>query len=326
MNLNKYSKFFNNKKILITGGTGLIGKSLADQLLSLGAKITINSLDRIRIKKDFKYIKGDLTNFNFCKKITKKIDFVFHLAGIKGSVKMTKEKPASFFVPLLMMNTNFLEACRINKVKRLVYTSSIGAYSPRNIFKETNNNFKDEPMDLFPGWAKRMAELQILAYKKQYNLRNYFVVRPCNVYGPGDNFDHKNAMFIPSLLRKIFLKKFPVEIWGDGKAIRDFAYSEDVAKGIILTMIYGTGNYNYLNLGGGKSYSIRDVVDIASQNIKFKYFFNKKNEAGYSKRIMSITNAEKITGYKPEVSLKDGIIKDCTADIKIFSASLEKNS
>ena len=85
-------------------------------------------------------------------------------------------------------------------------------------------------MDMFPGWAKRMAELQIKAYAKQYGLNNYSIVRPCNVYGPGDNFDPKNAMVIPTLMQRIFNKEDPVIVWGDGSAIRDFAYSSDVAR------------------------------------------------------------------------------------------------
>ena len=139
-----------------------------------------------------------------------------------------------------MFNTNILEASRINNIKRLVYVSSIGAYKNGNIFKE-KEGFAGEPMDRYPGWAKRMAELQIRSYIDQYRLKNYSIVRPCNVYGPGDNFDPKNAMVIPSLMHKILNSKGkPIEIWGDGSAIRDFAYTDDVALGIIQAMYYGT--------------------------------------------------------------------------------------
>ena len=116
---NKFKKFYKNKKILVTGGTGLIGRSVVQQLCELGAKVCVISLDKVKLPFKVKIIYGDLTNFDFCKKITKNIDFAFHLSGIKGSVKATIEKPASFFVPLLMMNTNFLEACRINNVLRI---------------------------------------------------------------------------------------------------------------------------------------------------------------------------------------------------------------
>jgi len=304
---NKILKFFDKKKILVTGGTGLIGRFVVSKLLNFNAKVTVVSLDDFVVDKSAKHIKGDLTNFEFCKKITRNIDYAFHLSGIKGSVKVTIEKPASFFVPLLMMNTNFLEACRLNNVNRLVYTSSIGAYSSREVFIENEEDINKPPMDMFPGWAKRMAEMQIKAYKKQYNLNNFFVVRPCNVYGPGDNFDPENAMVIPTLMNRIFKKEDPVIIWGDGSAVRDFAYAGDIADGIILAIIKGTGNFDFLNLGSGNGYAIKELVETLSEVVNFNYRFDKTKDSGFPKRIMNIDNAKKILGYSPEVSLKEGL-------------------
>lgn len=302
-------KFFKSRKVIITGGTGLIGRNVVKSMCDFGAKVTVVSLDRIVVDKRAKHILGDLTDFNFCKKITKNQDYAFHMAGIKGSVKVTIEKPASFFVPLIMMNTNFLESARINKVKKLVYTSSIGAYSSREIFKERESNFDKQPMDMFPGWAKRMAELQILSYKKQYNLKNFFIVRPCNVYGPGDNFDPLNAMVIPTLINRIYNKENPVKIWGDGSAVRDFAFSEDVADGVILSLYKGTGKLDFLNLGSGKGVTIKKLVSTLSEIIQFNYKFDPSKPSGFPKRIMDISNAKKIIGYRPANTLKQGLKK-----------------
>ena len=164
-------------------------------------------------------------------------------------------------------------------------------------------------MDMFPGWAKRLAELQIVAYKKQFKLENYYVVRPCNIYGPGDNFDPNNAMVIPSLLYRIFNKESPVKIWGDGSAIRDFAYSEDVADGIILTMIKGTGNFDFLNLGSGKGYKIKELVETMASFIDFKYEFDSSKDSGFKVRVMDISNAKSIIGYNPQTTLRQGLEK-----------------
>ena len=196
------------------------------------------------------------------------MDCVFHVAGIKGSIKVTTENPASFFVPLLMLNTNVLEACRLNKVEKIVYTSSIGAYPSAEIFRESDKN-EGPPMDTFPGWAKRMAEMQVQAYKTQYELDNFSVVRPCNVYGPGDNFDPKNAMVIPTLMQRIANKEDPVMVWGDGAAVRDFAFSRDVAQGTILALYHGTKGHPYLNLGSGKGYTIKELVDHLHSFLNF---------------------------------------------------------
>lgn len=307
MNLKELNFFFEKKNILISGGTGLIGRFVVTKLCNFNANVSVVSLDDFVVDKRAKYIKGDLTNFEFCKEVTKNIDYAFHISGIKGSVKMTIEKPASFFVPLIMMNTNFLEACRLNSVSRLVYTSSIGAYSSREIFIEDEEDINKPPMDMFPGWAKRMAEMQIQAYKKQYNLKNFFAVRPCNVYGPGDNFDPENAMVIPTLMNKILNKENPLIIWGDGSSIRDFAYASDIADGVILAIVKGTGNFDFLNLGSGIGYTIRELVETLSQVISFNYKFDKTKDSGFHKRIMNIDNAKKILGYSPEVSLKEGL-------------------
>lgn len=307
MEKDKLIDFFKKKKVIVTGGTGLIGRSVVNKLCDYEAEVTIISLDKINVDERAEHVFGDLTDFNFCKKVSKNKDYALHMSGIKGSVKVTIEKPASFFVPLIMMNTNFLEACRQNSIKKLVYTSSIGAYSSREIFKEEDSSFSEPPMDMFPGWAKRMAELQIQAYKKQYDLKDYYIVRPCNVYGPGDNFDPENAMVIPTLMNRIYNKENPVVIWGDGSSIRDFAYAEDVADGVILTLIKGTGEQEFLNLGSGKGYSIKQLVESLTKVQKFNYEFDTTKNSGFPRRIMNIDNAKKIIGYEPKVDLQEGL-------------------
>ncbi len=300
-------KSFMGSRVLITGGTGLIGRQLVDILCNfpLPAHVKIVSLDKIKVNNKAEHVYGDLTSFEFCKDVTRDMDFVFHLAGIKGSVNVTKAKPASFFVPLIMMNTNVLEACRLNKVKKIVYTSSIGAYSSAEVFKETEN-LDGPPMDMFPGWAKRMAEMQIQAYRIQYGLDNFSIVRPCNVYGPGDNFDPHNAMVIPSIMYRIYHKEDPVAIWGDGTAIRDFSFSRDVAEGVILALYYGT-NSSFVNLGSGIGYTIKELVETLQSFIDFNYKFDTTKPSGFPKRVMDISLAKEIIHYNPTTSLKDGL-------------------
>ena len=284
---NQIKQYFKNKKILVTGGTGLIGRQLVKKLLDFGARVTVISLDRIKPYKKVKYIYGNLNSFEFCKKVTKNKQIVFHLAGIKGSAKITKTNPADFYVPLLMMNTNLLEATRLNKVKKVLFSSSIGAYETASIFKETKFVFNSIPMDFYPGWAKRAAEIQILSYKKQFKLKNYYIVRPCNVYGPGDNFSLESSMVIPSLIKKILdkSKKKKIEIWGNGDQVRDFAYSEDIAVGILNTVYFGTQNYDFINLGSGRGFKIKKLVKTLKKLEDFDYFFNQKRKKDLIKEL-----------------------------------------
>ena len=117
-------KTFSGSNALVTGGTGLIGRQVVDLLLGAGAHVRVASLDQIRIDERADHLFGDLTHPDFCHEVVRDMEFVFHVAGIKGSVEVTQAKPASFFVPLLLMNTNVLEACRLQRVQKAVYTSS----------------------------------------------------------------------------------------------------------------------------------------------------------------------------------------------------------
>lgn len=297
---------FSGAKCLVTGGTGLIGREVVRILCDAGADVTIASLDRINVDERAQHVMSDLTEFESCRNIVEGMDYVLHLAGIKGSIEVTIAKPASFFVPLLMMNTNMLEASRRANVKKLVYTSSIGAYPSAEVFTEEMGD-DGPPMDMYPGWAKRMAELQVQAYKAQYGLTDFSIVRPCNVYGPGDNFDPENAMVIPTLMHRIQRGDEEVLVWGDGSAIRDFAYSTDVAEGIILALMKGTGEFPFLNLAGGRGYSIRELVETMQEFIDFTPFFDVSKPSGFPRRVMDITNAQKILGYEPEYSLRQGL-------------------
>ena len=333
----KILKDFNNKHVLVTGGTGLIGRQIVNILCDAGAVVNVVSLDKINIDNRVDYIYGDLTDFNFCKDTIQDIDYVFHIAGIKGSIEVTKTKPASFFVPLLMMNTNMLEACRLNKVNKVVYTSSIGAYSSAEIFRETEN-LEGPPMDMFPGWAKRMAEMQIQSYKIQYGLNNFAIVRPCNVYGPGDNFDPNNAMVIPSLMYRILMYQKskenkekniePVTIWGDGSAIRDFAYSRDIAEGIILALYYGTSSSpsSFVNLGSGKGCTIKELVETLHSFLDFEYKFDTTKSSGFPKRVMDISLARELISYDPTTSLLDGLRETWNWFIKNQGEYLKKKN
>ena len=282
----------------------MIGREVVKILCDAVANVKVVSLDDIIVDERAEHVKADLTDLNICKDVTAETDYVFHIAGIKGSIDVTKSKPASFFVPLLMFNTNILEASRINGVKKLVYTSSIGAYSSAEVFIETENR-DGSPMDMYPGWAKRMAELQIRAYKEQYSL-DWAVVRPCNVYGPGDNFDPDNAMVIPSLMMRIQRGEDPLLVWGDGAAIRDFSFSRDVAEGIILALYYGTRG-DFVNLGSGKGITIKELVKTLDSFLDFNYEFDTTKSSGFPKRVMNLTRAREWINYNPKTSLLDGL-------------------
>ncbi len=224
--------YFKGKDVLITGGTGLIGLSLLKLLLLTSVRsVLVVSLDDYHADDNrVKFIKKDLRFLENCITLCEDKDIVFHLAGIKGSPSMTALQPASFYVPTLMFSINMMEAARRANVKQYLFTSSVGVYSPAEIFYEDDvwKTFPSEN-DKFAGWAKRICELQSDCYSIEHNWKEISIVRPANVYGPEDNFDPKSSMVIPSLIKKVFETDKVIEVWGDGSTIRDFIFCDDVA-------------------------------------------------------------------------------------------------
>ena len=303
--------FYKNKKVLVTGGTGMIGIPLVKNLIELGSKITVVSLDDKKLSpRKVKFVKADLREFSNCLKVCKGQDLVFHLAGVKGSPLMTKKKPASFLVPTLTFSLNMMEAARRSKVKRYLLTSSVGVYGPSRIFYEDSvwNTFPSEN-DKFAGWAKRICELQAEAYQIENNWHNISIVRPANVFGPYDNFDTNNAMVIPSLINKAINTKKELKVWGDGTPVRDFVFSEDVAKTMLVVMKKGFNKP--VNIGSGKGYSIKKIANIIANNVKngpLKIKFDTSKPSGDKKRVMSTKRLKSLV-YKASMNIEEAIIK-----------------
>ena len=301
--------FYKNKNVLVTGGTGLIGTQLVNKLVKLKSRIIVASLDKnIELPKEVEFIRSDLRFFENCLKLTKKIDYVFHLAGIKGSPEMAKKKPYQFMTPMLMFNANMLEASRINKVKRFLYTSSIGVYNPKKIMKE-DDVWKTFPSrnDWYAGWTKRIGELNVQACQMFTKKMITIIVRPANVFGPYDNFDTKSAMVIPSLINKFINSKTgAVEVWGDGSNIRDFIFSSEVARAMLLIMFKKPKLP--INIGSGKGVSIKKIVEIINEYFgnNHKLSWNKKYSGGDKKRVLDITRLKKL-GFKHEINLEKAI-------------------
>lgn len=301
--------FYAGKKVLVTGGTGLIGRPLAERLVAAGADVTVVSLDDpARAPKDCRFVQADLREFSECLRVCKGQEIVFQLAGVKGSPAMTAERPASFFVPTLQFSIGMMEAARREGVSRFLFTSSVGVYAPAPVFYEDAvwQSFPS-PNDRFAGWAKRMGELQADAYRIEYGWDGISIVRPANVYGPYDNFDTKNAMVIPSLIARVAGGENPLTVWGDGSPVRDFIHARDVARGMMLMVEKKVTEP--VNLGSGGGVTIAQLASIVAQlgpDGPVPIVWDKDKPAGDAKRIMD-TERARSHGFECEVSLEEGL-------------------
>lgn len=304
---------FKNKRVVVVGGTGLIGSPLVTLLDNEGARVRIVSLDpasRAHPKSEF--IKLDLLNWDNCLRACQDMEYVFNLFGVKGSPKMTAARPATFFETTMLVNLQLLKAARLSGIRQYLYTSSIGAYPPAEVFREEDVwNAPPSPNDEAAGYAKRMSEFHGKTYKQEFGWTDFTTVYPANIYGPRDNFDSENAMVVPSLIKKAFLAyetDTPMTVWGDGSPVRDFLYVEDAARGILLAVKNGPGGY--YNIGSGVGVSIRQLTEIIVRNLPkpIEVRWDPDAPRGDNKRIMDINRIRSL-GFEPEISLEEGIRK-----------------
>jgi GDP-L-fucose synthase len=130
-------------------------------------------------------------------------------------------------------------------------------------------------------------------------------------------------MVIPTLMYRIYHKENPVVVWGDGSAVRDFAYSRDVAEGVLLALYYGTRS-SFVNLGSGKGYTVKELVETLHSFIDFNYVFDTSKSSGFPKRVMDISLARQLIHYHPTTTLKDGLIETWNWYIKNQDEYLNK--
>ena len=310
---------YKDLNVLVAGGTGTIGVPTVKILLERGAKVSVVSLDSKRqferiFKKDSEKITFqnlDLTDLESCHAAVKNQDVVINLVGIKGNTGIGQTKVASFFIPMLRFQTNLMEAAYKNNVSRYLFTSSICAYPQGELhFEDSVWNGFPKQNDRIPGIAKRVGELLGEAFELEFGWDAVRTIRPANVYGPFDDFNPITAQVIPALIAKTINATESIEVWGDGKAVRDFVYSEDIAFWALEALEKGPPNFP-LNFGSGDGFSIKALAEliISLINPKCEITWNKNAQTGDPIRLLSIDRARDTIGYKPKTSLSDGIIK-----------------
>lgn len=298
--------FWNNKKVLVTGGAGFLGSFVVEKLKEKGV-----SKENIRIPRSK---DTDLRRWTNCVEVVKDIDIVIHLAAKVGGIGYNQKYPAILFYDNAIMGIQMMEAARQEGIEKFVAVGTICAYP-----KFTQVPFKEE--DLWNGYpeetnapyglAKKMLLVQAQAYRQQYGFNSIHLL-PVNLYGPRDNFDPGSSHVIPALIKK-FVEAIrdgtdEVEVWGTGVASREFIYTDDAARGIILA----TERYNKpdpVNIGSGKEISIRDLVDLIVEETGFSgnVRWDASKPDGQPRRCLDTSLAKEEFGFEAKVPFDEGL-------------------
>ncbi len=294
------------KKILVTGGAGFLGKQVIAQLRQAGALDADITVPRSKT--------CDLRSLEHCQAAVKSQDVVIHLAAHVGGIGLNREKPAELFYDNLMMGTQLIHAAYQEGVQKFVCVGTICAYPKFTPvpFKEDDlwNGYPEETNAPY-GIAKKALLVQLQSYRQQYGFDGIYLL-PVNLYGPEDNFNPASSHVIPALIRKVYeakqqgVKQLPV--WGDGSPTREFLFSEDAARGIVM----GALHYNDaepVNLGTNHEIAIRDLVELISRLMEFEgeLIWETNQPNGQPRRCLDTTRAKEAFGFTAQVSLEEGL-------------------
>ena len=305
------------KKIFIAGHNGLVDSSIVREMNSIGInpltveKEDLDLLYQDRVEKWFERNKPEI---------------VVLAAARVGGIYANENYPVQFILENLRIQTNVIESCYKYKVKKLLFLGSSCIYpkaSPQPIKEEYLLSSKLEPTNESYAVAKIAGLKLCQAYRKQYGC-NFFAVMPTNIYGPNDNFHQMNSHVPAALMRRFHFakieKKESVDVWGTGKARREFMYVDDLAKSCVFLLKNYSG-YDPINSGTGVDISIKEFVEVMREVTGFKgdiVFDNSKPDGTILKRLdTSIIND---LGWRANTDLKSGLIKtyDWAIKNKIF--------
>ena len=299
--------FWPGKKVLVTGGAGFLGKQLVPMLKSNGADIFVPRSKNHDLRKDvdvdrlFKQYRPEI---------------VIHMAAHGGGIGHMRKHPGSIFYDNHMMNTLITEKSLRYGIKIFVGIGTVCSYP-----KFTSTPFKEE--DLWNGYpeetnaayglSKKMMLVQTQAYREEYGFNGIHLLL-VNMYGPYDDFNFETSHVIPALIRKfieaVSNNKKEVEVWGTGKASREFLYVEDAARAIILA----TERYNKpepINIGAGFEIKIKDLVELIAELTGFEgeIRWDTSKPDGQPRRCLDVSRAEEEFGFQAKVDFREGLEK-----------------
>ncbi|MFH1855862.1 MAG: GDP-L-fucose synthase [Candidatus Omnitrophota bacterium] len=298
----------NDKKIVVTGGSGFLGSYVIKKLRD-------NGCENVFVVKSQNY---DLRKTDEIARLFKDTspEIIIHLAAVVGGIGANRENPGKFFYDNIKMGIELIEQSRLNKIEKFVAIGTICAYPKFTPvpFKEENlwNGYPEETNAPY-GLAKKMMLVQLQAYRQQYGFNGIYLL-PVNLYGPGDNFNPESSHVIPALIKKcleaVKSAQNEIVVWGTGNATREFLYAEDCAEAIV-SAAEKYQKPDPVNIGSGFEISIKDLVSLIAEltGFKGKIIWDKTKPDGQPRRCLDTSRAEKEFNFKAKTDFREGLRK-----------------
>jgi len=310
--------FFEDRRVVVTGGAGFLGGYVIKGLQKRGCKNIgvpkIEDYDLVNLK-DITEMYDDM-----------KPDIVIHLAAVVGGIGANREHPGEFFYKNLMIGVQLIEQGRIRNIEKFVAIGTVCAYPKFTPvpFKEENlwNGYPEETNAPY-GLAKKMLLVQSQAYRAEFGFNSIFLL-PVNLYGPGDNFDPASSHVIPALIKKcvdaIDSGADHIDCWGTGKVSREFIYAADAAEGILLATEHFNGA-EPVNIGAGFEITIKSLAEKIVQLTGFKggIRWDSSKPDGQPRRRLDVSKAKEYFCFEAKTSFDEGL----KATIDWYMASRE---
>lgn len=307
-----------NKKsrILITGGSGLVGQNLTNRLIKEGytdLRVNLHKRGVREVHDSVNYTYYNLQKHDECMIATIDVDVVIHAAASTSNAVDTVIDPLAHVTPNVAMNNFLIDAAWRNKVQHYIFISSNTVYPPKGDDPVVETDFLfDEPYPVyFPvGWMKRYAEVQCELYAKYLPTKmKCTVIRPANLFGPHDKYDFNKCHVTPATIRKVADQMNPIPIWGDGSELRDLLYIEDFVEALQVVIEKETEMFNVYNVGSNKVYSVLEVLEKMKEIAKHDApteFISGKPSMIPTRKIDSNKIKNKL-GWEAKTSLEEGL-------------------
>lgn len=300
--------FWTNKRVMVTGGAGFLGRHVVAHLLKAGVEPHDIFVPR-SVDYDLCTEAGVRDAFSHARP-----HLVIHLAAVVGGIGANRENPGSFFYANAMMGLQLIERARVVGLEKFVTIGTVCSYpkyTPVPFREEELWNGYPEETNAPYGLAKKMLLVQSQAYREQYGLNSVYLI-PVNLYGPWDNFSPASSHVIPALIKKMVDARENgdpvIEAWGTGSASREFIYVDDAARGIVL----GAEKLNDsepINLGVGQEITIRDLTELIARLTGYagEIRWDPTKPDGQPRRALDTSRARERLGFEAQTGFEDGL-------------------